>query len=88
MLKRIALVILACLALGYAGDYALVRFPIRNPYGVVVVRPYYAVRKKNGKPDFYFLDPQNQTCVNSLLPHLGYPPCWYLKKHAQQRIDM
>jgi hypothetical protein len=76
-------------ALLYAGDYAAVRIPIptgRNPYGVVTVRPYYDVKLKSGKSDFYFLDPQKQTCVNSLFPHLGYTPCWYLRRHARQRI--
>jgi len=43
---------------------------------------------KSGKSDFYFLDPQKQTCVNSLFPHLGYKPCWYLRKHTHPRIAM
>ena len=90
-MKRIAVSVMALFALLYAGDYAVVRFRIpkgRDPYGVVKVRPYYAVTQKNGKPEFYFLDPQNQTCVRSLFPHLGYSPCWYVSRHAHQRINM
>ena len=85
------MVALALGALLYAGDYAAVRIPIpksRAAYGTVVVRPYYRVGLKSGKMDFYFLDPREQTCVNSLFPHLEYEPCWYLRKHTQQRIDM
>jgi hypothetical protein len=90
-MRRIALTVMALIGLLYAGDYASVRFRIpkrRDPFGVVQVRPYYAVPQKNGKPEFYFLDPQNQTCVHSLFPHLGYNPCWYVSRHARQRIDM
>ena len=79
------------LALVYAADYAWVRIPIpksRALYGAVTVRPYYDVTLKSGKSDFYFLDPKQQTCVNSLFPHLGYDPCWYLRKHTHPRISM
>jgi hypothetical protein len=83
--------VVALFALLYAGDYAVVRIPIpssRNPYGEVTVRPYLDVKLKNGKSDLYFLDPQKKTCVNSLFPHMGYTPCWYLRGHARQRIDI
>ena len=89
--KRIALIVAGLLALVYAGDYASVRMPFpknRTLYDTVTVRPYYDVTLKSGKSEFYFLDPQKQTCVNSLFPHLGYNPCWYLRKHARQRIPM
>ncbi len=75
----------------YAGDYASVRIPIpkgREVYSTVTVRPYLAVGLKSGKSDLYFLDPQKQTCVNSLFPHLGYNPCWYVRKHTHQRVQM
>jgi len=91
IVKRIALITAGLLALVYAGDYASVRIPIpkgRNAYSTVVVRPYYDVRLKGGKSEFYFLEPRKQTCVNSLFPHLGYNPCWYVRRHAHQRIAM
>ena len=91
LVKRIALIIAGLLALVYVGDYASLRIPIpksRVRYSTVVVRPYYDVGLKSGKSEFYFLDPRKQTCVNSLFPHLGYNPCWYLRKHTHQRIPM
>jgi hypothetical protein len=91
LIKRVALIIGGVLALVYAGDYASVRIPIpsgHNAYSTVTVRPYYDVSLKSGKSDLYFLEPQKQTCVNSLFPHLGYSPCWYLRKHTRQRIRM
>jgi len=89
--KRIALITAALLAVVYAGDYASVRIPIpkgRSPYGSVTVRPYYDVGLKSGKSEFYFLEPQKQTCVNSLFPHFGYNPCWYVRRHRRPRIAM
>jgi hypothetical protein len=89
--KQIAWILAALLAVVYAGDYASVRIPIpkgRAAYSTVTVRPYYDVGLKSGKSDFYFLDPQKQTCVNSLFPHMGYKPCWYLRKHTHPAIKM
>lgn len=91
LVKRIILILLLLLALLYAADYAAVRLPFpksRSPYGTVVVRAYYDVGLKSGKSDLYFLDPQRETCVNSLFPHLGFSPCWYLRKHTHPRIAM
>jgi hypothetical protein len=88
VIRRIAVLLLILLAVLYAGDYAVLRLRGGNGFGTVLVRPYYAVRQKNGKPDYYFLDPQNQTCVHALFPHLGDPPCWYASRHARRRIEI
>jgi len=74
----------------YAGDYVSLRFriPPREPYGMVQVRHYYAVKLKNKNTEYLFDEPQDQTCVNSLFPHEGDTPCWYLVQHKQQRIDI
>jgi hypothetical protein len=85
------LAVLLLVAVVYAGDYAAVRYRIprsRSPLATVTVQRSYAVMKKDGKPDFYFDPPQDQTCVRSLFPHLGYEPCWYLTRHRNQQINM
>jgi len=89
-MKRIVLVVLALLALLYVGDYASVRFwiPGHNPFGSVTVTISYSVMKKSGKPDYYFQPPQAETCVRSIFPHLGYTPCWYLRRHTSEQINM
>jgi hypothetical protein len=76
-------------ALLYAADDLSLRFrlPDREPLGSVTVQRYYALHKSKGKTNFMFAPPEAQTCVHSLFPHLGYPPCWYLSRHAEQRID-
>ena len=90
-MRRFALIVAASISLIYAGDYAWVRLRILTThaaYEVVKVRPYYAVRQKDGKDEFYFLQPRDETCVRSLFPHLGYNPCWYVRRHARQRIAL
>jgi hypothetical protein len=89
--KNFVLVVAAFIALVYLGDYLVLRVPIpksRAAYGTVTVRPYYDVRLKSGKSDLYVLDPQQQSCVNSIFPHLGCTPCWYLRKHTHPRVAM
>jgi hypothetical protein len=77
--------------LAYAADYAVFRHRVttnRQPFGQIVVTTYDAVPQKSGKTQFIFNPPEAQTCVNALFPRQGYVPCWYLLRHAEQRINM
>lgn len=90
-LQRVFIGSLLAFAVLYAGDYLLLRYRIaRNqaPFGTVTVRPYYAVPRKDHKIEFMFQDPEDDTCVNSLFPHLGDSPCWYLRRNTDKRIDL
>jgi len=90
-LKRALIAALLLVAAVYAGDYIQARYRIaanRSPYGVVRVRRYYAVTMKNGKPEYFFDQPTDQTCLNSLFPHFGLTPCWYLKRRPTQEVKM
>ena len=91
MIKRILLAPLLLVAAVYACDYIGLRIRIarnRQPFGTVQVRRYYAVPMKNSSTEYMFEPPAPQTCVNSLFPHFGYTPCWYLKRHARQEINV
>ncbi len=83
---RRALVYFAVLiAVVYGADYLAAR---TNPLGSVEVEPYLAIHLKNKKTEFDFNVPtETQSCVASFAPHLGLPPCWYLKRNTKQRID-
>ena len=74
----------------YVGDYVFLWLRIQrgNGFGSVTVRRYYAVPQKSGKIEFLQAEPQDQTCVRSLFPHMGDAPCWYVRRHTEQRIDM
>ncbi|HEX3684167.1 MAG TPA: hypothetical protein VHU83_16660 [Bryobacteraceae bacterium] len=90
-LPRIIVSIVLALAVLYIADYLLLRYRVaanRSPYGTVTVQPYYAVPRKDHRTEFMFDDPQDQTCVNSLFPHFGDSPCWYLNRNKQKRINM
>lgn len=93
-LRRVgrALVSVAVLmALVFVGDYVIARIRVAKnlgPYGVVQVRRSYAVTMKNGKPEYFFDPPADQTCLHSLFPHFGYPPCWHLRRRTTQQVKM
>lgn len=94
-LRRIFLVailsVVGTAAIAFALDYAAFRVRAatnRNAFGSVMVRHYYAVLQKNGKTVFMFDPPQPWTCVNSLFPHAGYLPCWYLRRNPEQETNI
>lgn len=85
------LILLAIAVVSYAADYAVLRYRVakqKNPFDQVTVTPVFAVKLKDGKTEFDFQPPQIESCANSLYPHLGMEPCWYLKRHLQQRTDL
>jgi len=91
-LARIAaLLLLPLIGVLYLGDYGLLRYQIaaqRDPFGLVTVRRYYAVEKKNGKTEFLFNPPQDETCVHSIFPHLGFAACWHLVRNPEQKVNI
>ena len=92
MKKIIAIVLAGLIAasvLAYAADYLIWRYKAlmgHTPYGTLTVQYYYAIQKKNGKTEYDFQPPQQESCVNSLFPHSGYSPCWYERKHTEKAI--
>ncbi len=91
MARNTLLLLIVFGALLYFADYGVLRLRAatnRNAYGTVSVDKYYAIRQKNGKTELDFAGTENQTCVRSLLPHMGYQPCWYLTKHTEQQINI
>jgi hypothetical protein len=89
-LMRLGLGAAAACVLLYAGDWLSLRLriPRRDPYGSVQVHVFYVVALKDHKTDYMSEGPQQWTCVNSLFPHSGNPPCWYLKRNPEQYVDV
>jgi hypothetical protein len=78
-----------CLA--YLTDFAILRWKFKNKrdaFATVTVKPYYVVPRKDHKVEYMFQDPVDETCVNSLFPHGGSTPCWYLTRHRDKRVDL
>ena len=86
----------ALIAVVFAGDYAVLRWRITHPrmgpaFDTVQVTRLLAIPLKNGRTE-YELDArqpqQSVTCVHALFSHLGYSPCWYVRRNSQQPIPM
>ena len=90
-IKRFFLYALLLTAAAYLIDFVALRIRIAmnaHPYGTVTVRPVLAVPHKNHSTEYMVEAPQDQTCVHSLFPHSGDPPCWYLSRHPEQQINL
>jgi len=90
MKLRIFIVAFVLMVALYVGDDLSVRYRIpksRQPFSTVTIRRFDAISEKNIKSEYVYEDPVAVTCVRSLFPHLGYSPCWYLSRHAEQRIN-
>ena len=86
-MKRVLVVALLAGVLLYGADFAVLRAR-NNQFGSVRVRLMYAVKMKNRQTEYLPEEPQNESCVNSLFPQMGYAPCWYLTRHRSQTIDI
>lgn len=78
-------------ALLYAGDWLVFRIRLArgaSAFGSVTVNAYYAVPEKNGKTEYDFQSSGPQPCANSIFPQDGYLPCWYLRRHADQKTKL
>ena len=80
LMKRLGAAALLLLGALYAGDYLWLRLRVSHPragpaFGAVQF--YWATRVKNGSEEIFVDQPQTETCVRSLFPHLGCRPCWY-----------
>jgi len=89
-LKKALLYAVLGIAAIYAGDYLSLRLgiPNRPQFGSVVVTREYVVPQKNRSTEFMFDPPAPQACVNSLFPHFGDSPCWYLSRHQRQQTNV
>jgi hypothetical protein len=87
LLSRIATALVALVILLYLGDYLVVRMR-SEPTGTCEITKLYAVPQKDGKTSYEAGEPELQTCANSIFPHLGYNPCWYVKRHKTQQVNL
>lgn len=78
---------LACLAaVTYIGDDLWARYRGRPTEQMNVGRLYSDVNRYN-ETEFSVGTPVMETCVDAFMPHFGYKPCWYLRKHDIEKIS-
>jgi hypothetical protein len=92
-LRRAALLIVVIATVLLAGAYAYDSVAIRilpqeRRIGSVDVDWFISVQEKGGKFELIYDHTQPESCVNSLFPHFGMPPCWYARRNSQRRIEM
>lgn len=85
ILRRASLIAGAALCVLYIGDYAALRYRMARggsdaALGTVTV--LYGAPLKDGKVRVFTDQPEMETCVRAIFPHLGYAPCWYARSHA------
>jgi hypothetical protein len=79
----LALVSLA--AFIYLGDDLWARYRGRPVEQMKIGRLYGAVNHFN-ELEYSVGTPVMETCVDALMPHFGYTPCWYLRRHDIRQI--
>jgi hypothetical protein len=87
---RAAVVSLAVLVLAYLVDAVWVRIRVathHDPTRTVDVTLTLTVPQKNGRLGLFPGGVETRSCVRALFPQLGLPPCWYLERHTEQRVD-
>ena len=89
ILKSLAGLVCAA-ALSYGADWIVFRIRLArgSAFNNVTVNAYYAVPQKNGKTEYDFESSGPEACANAIFPHMGYLPCWYLRKHTDQEIKL
>lgn len=84
--KRVGIVAGIVFVVIYAGDYGLLQYKMRGNSGLGTVTSYYGTPTKDGKMEIFTDQPQIETCVHSLFPHLGYRPCWYANRNNVTQV--
>ena len=87
LIQRILICLVAIPTALYLGDWAIAG--VRgNPTATVTIKQYYAIPQKGNKLQYMPADPDSEECIESLFPHRGDRPCWYVTRHTRRQIDM
>jgi len=87
ILLRGCLALIALAVFVYAADDLWTRSRGR-PTEQMKVDRYYAMLDRWNQIEYSTGSPIVQTCVDALMPHFGYEPCWYLRKHTLQEVSI
>lgn len=86
-----ALALAVLVGMVWLADLISLRYQIpghRPQFAQVTVNTLYVIHVKGGKIQYEPGDQEIDTCVNSLFPHFGDSPCWYLTRHKDKLVDI
>jgi hypothetical protein len=81
------LVLLAGFVVTYLGDSAIFLFR-GSPLFKVTVNQFQSVPLKGTKIEYDYLGSSDVPCAQSLFPHAGHSPCWYLRRNPNQNTSL
>jgi hypothetical protein len=79
-------VLVALPAVVYVGDALVLRYRIARGGALQTMTVYLATRLKSGKLEVFTDRPQTEVCAQALFPHLGYRPCWYVRRSGGVKV--
>jgi len=85
VLLRGFLALVALAAFAYALDDVWARAR-GKPTEQMKVDRYYSDINHWNQIEYSLGTPVMQTCIDAVMPHFGYVPCWYLRKHTLQEL--
>jgi len=88
--KQVLLGVLVTAALVFVVDDLSSRLnvPSRDQFSTYMIRRYYYINENFGKYSVESAGQVPEKCVNSMFPHFGSRPCWYVRTHLRQVIHV
>ena len=87
LLIKSLIVLATATILVYAGDGLSLHYR-GSPQEDVRVDSMYAMKNRWNEVEYSVGSTGSQRCVESLFPHNGQTPCWYLRGHAMHYIHI
>lgn len=84
----LALVAVPAIFYGLDDLTVVIGVPARPRYSTFTINRFYRVNEKFNKFSLNPMPPIDERCVNSLFPHFGSNPCWYVSRHTMQSIEV
>jgi len=90
LLERAMIGLVAVMVALYAGDWLVYRYRIAHgmAFDSVKVNQFVAVPLKSGKDEFDYVGSQQVGCVRAMFPWAGDEPCWWVRRHAENRVKL
>lgn len=86
-IRRVLLVLSIAMVALYGGDWAV--FKLRgSPTSKVTVSRYVSIPLKGNKQEYDYLGTSEVACSLSLFAQSGQSPCWELRRHPTQGMDI